>query len=253
MKFLYLLLFIFLNCKDESKPTNPFLSFLIGAPTPFSPQIQTVEPKIGNPGFVTPSVLNFGATAFPATKVIVRGKNFIASITGNTILFNGTPAAVEAAYENELRLIVPDGATTGPLSITNNGGSCNSSDKRSGPNCTSQDFFINCYQPYKNSFGAETSLQNGIAFDYTQDSIETKTFRTDLLPTIENNTTNNTISVYCATLQRVLLFSESCAPREFIANGNNLVLNPNIPINSKSYTIQFFVTSGKGSCRIKVN
>ncbi len=253
MKLIYLFFLIFLECKDESKPTSPLLSFLVGAPTPFSPQIQSVEPKIGNPGFTTPSVLNFGAATFPATKVIVRGRNFMASTTGNTILFNGTPATVEAAYENELRLIVPDGATSGPLSITNNGGRCNSSDKRTGPNCTSQDFFINCYLPYKNSFGAETNLQNGIAFDYTQDSIETKTFRTDLLSTIDNNIANNTISIYCASLQRVLLFSETCSPREFISNGSNLVLNPNISINSKSYTIQFFVTSGKGSCRIKVN
>lgn len=249
MKILYLIFIFIINCKDESKPVNPVLSFLIGAPTPFSPQIQSISPKIGNPGFVTPSVLNFGATAFPATKVVVRGKNFVPNLLGNTVLFNETPASVEAAYENELRLIVPDGASSGPLSIANNGGSCNSPDKRTGQNCISQDFFMNCYLPYNNSFGAETNLQTGIPFDYSHDGFETKAFRADLLP----SNSNNTISFYCATLQRILLFSQSCIPTEFIANGSNLVLNPTLKFNSKFYTTQFFVTSGKGSCRIKVN
>ncbi len=51
------------------------------------------------------------------TAVIIRGTNFSTSPGENTVQFNFTPAAVTVATSTSLTVIVPTGATTGPISI----------------------------------------------------------------------------------------------------------------------------------------
>jgi hypothetical protein len=255
--FLIILLFHLMVCKQNTNKPNPLLSFLIGAKTPYSPSIISVEPKIGNPAFSSPSTLGFlsvGASQFDATKVTIRGKNFVPSTTGNTVLFNEIPATVEKANDQELLVVVPPGASSGPLSVANNNGACNSFDKRSGPNCASQDFFVNCYLPYKGIYGAELNIPSGTNQEFTLSEAGTKAIRSDLLQTLgSDSAAANTIRIQCATIVRVFTFSQSCVPTEFAVNGNTFVVNPILNINTKFYTIQYFVSAGKGICTVRVN
>jgi YD repeat-containing protein len=57
------------------------------------------------------------------TSVAIYGKGFSATPTDNTVLFNGTAAAVTAAAPNRLAVTVPIGATTGLITVTTPSGS----------------------------------------------------------------------------------------------------------------------------------
>ena len=255
-KILFVLLITFFySCKDDTTTTNPYIAYLIGGKTPYSPTIYNIEPKRGNPNFTTPPSFGFVQATFDPTIVTITGKNFIPSTTGNTVLFNDVQAQVDFATETELKVKVPQGAISGVLSVSNNGGSCNSFDKKSGVNCEGQDFFIDCYGAYKGIYGAETAVGTGTNKTITYTGIGTKAFRSDLLYTdpYTNDGALNKISVTCATLTSVLVFSSSCVPSEFSADGTTLVFNPTIPINSKFYTVQYLLTAGKGDCTITVN
>ena len=251
----FILLSLFFNCKKDTTKTNPYAALLVGGKTPYSPTIYSVDPKRGNPGFTTPSSIGVAGTTYPATVVTIKGKNFIPSTTGNVVAFNGTPAAVDYATDQELRVKVPNGAMTGVLSVSNNGGVCSSPDKKSGTNCEGQDFYVDCYGAYKNLYGAETAISSGTSQTITYDNLTTKAFRSDLLFT--NPTTSdiagNTINIRCANIVHVLLFSQSCVPTEYTVNGTSLVLNAVISINSRFYTIQYVITATKGDCVIRVN
>src|SRR5260370_9415593 len=52
------------------------------------------------------------------TTVTIKGQNFSATPSSNTVKFNGTAATVTAATTSTLTLTVPSGATTGPISAT---------------------------------------------------------------------------------------------------------------------------------------
>lgn len=50
--------------------------------------------------------------------VVIQGQNFSATLSANTVQFNGTLATATAATANSLTTTVPSGATTGPISVT---------------------------------------------------------------------------------------------------------------------------------------
>lgn len=52
------------------------------------------------------------------TKVVITGTKFDATPANNKVLFNTTPATVTAATPTSLEVTVPDGATTGLISVT---------------------------------------------------------------------------------------------------------------------------------------
>ncbi|MEP1094087.1 MAG: IPT/TIG domain-containing protein [Cyclobacteriaceae bacterium] len=79
---------------------------------------QTVEGPIFsvNRGFsVTPTVGMVG------TEVILMGDNFSSVASENVVRFNGTQAVVNSASQTEISVNVPEGATTGPVTVTVNG------------------------------------------------------------------------------------------------------------------------------------
>jgi YD repeat-containing protein len=51
-------------------------------------------------------------------EVVLAGQGFSSERTDNVVLFNGTPAAVRSATANQLKVTVPYGATTGPLTVS---------------------------------------------------------------------------------------------------------------------------------------
>lgn len=67
-----------------------------------SPAINSVEPDSGTVG----------------TEVMIKGMNFSATASENTIEFNGTAATVKSATKTELVTDVPQGATDGPIEVT---------------------------------------------------------------------------------------------------------------------------------------
>ena len=74
-------------------------SFMVEAK---APGISSVEPDSGTVG----------------TEVTIKGMNFSATASENSISFNGTDAPVNSAAKDELVTEVPQGATDGPLEIT---------------------------------------------------------------------------------------------------------------------------------------
>ncbi len=61
-------------------------------------------------------------SASPGSEVVIRGENFGARPTDNTVRIGNLPMIVRSADPTSLRVIVPDGAQTGPVSVRTNGG-----------------------------------------------------------------------------------------------------------------------------------
>ncbi|MBL0164803.1 MAG: IPT/TIG domain-containing protein [Xanthomonadales bacterium] len=70
-----------------------------------APMVNNLSPKRGVPG----------------TTVQIRGRNFSAVTSGNTVTFNGVQATVTAANTIQLTTTVPAGATSGSVSVSANG------------------------------------------------------------------------------------------------------------------------------------
>jgi len=56
---------------------------------------------------------------------VIQGKNFAAVPGENTVLVNGLPALVQSSRQDELVIIVPKGASSGPVSVTVDGDTSN--------------------------------------------------------------------------------------------------------------------------------
>jgi hypothetical protein len=93
-------LFSLASCKKEEDPEPEF-----------APVIESFSPVSGN----GPVGVNNG------TSVIITGTNFSATTADNTVKFNGTTAIVSAATTTALTTSVPQGSTTGKITVTVNG------------------------------------------------------------------------------------------------------------------------------------
>ncbi|WP_445664885.1 IPT/TIG domain-containing protein [Fodinibius sp. AD559] len=88
--FLFILLIAFIISCSNSSSSNP------------DPDITRIQPTSGPPG----------------TAVIISGSGFSAQVSGNEVEFNGTAATVTDASESKLTATVPNGATSGAVSVT---------------------------------------------------------------------------------------------------------------------------------------
>lgn len=69
-------------------------------------------------GANTPLINNFiPERGVPGTAVTIFGR-YLGTASNTTIAFNGTPATISKHSGKDIEVIVPDGATTGPLTIT---------------------------------------------------------------------------------------------------------------------------------------
>ena len=87
---------------DDELQTEPFTVTAAGA----APTVTAMEPAAGAPG----------------SEVTLRGQNFAARPTDNTVLFQGLAAVVQGAEPTALRVIVPVGAQSGPVTVRTAGG-----------------------------------------------------------------------------------------------------------------------------------
>lgn len=75
----------------------------------------------------TPSIAGFSSTQGPAgTQITIYGTGFNTTAGANIVLFNGVVATVVSATSTQLVVIIPNGATTGPVKVTNSSGSASS-------------------------------------------------------------------------------------------------------------------------------
>jgi N-acetylneuraminic acid mutarotase len=58
------------------------------------------------------------ASGGPGVTVLITGTNFSASLTGNIVNFNGITATVTEATSTSITTVVPEGATTGKITVT---------------------------------------------------------------------------------------------------------------------------------------
>lgn len=76
----------------------------------------------------TPTIDSFSpASGIPGNLITISGSNFSPILTDNTVMFNGVPAVVTDVQASKIFVIVPVGATTGTISVTNAGGTASSS------------------------------------------------------------------------------------------------------------------------------
>jgi hypothetical protein len=61
-------------------------------------------------------------SASPGSEVLLRGENFGARPTDNTVRIGNLPMIVRSAEPTALRVIVPDGAQSGPITVRTSGG-----------------------------------------------------------------------------------------------------------------------------------
>ena len=74
-----------------------------------------------NPGIQPPVITEIGPeAAFPSQVVVIYGKNFSSAAAGNTVSFNGTAATVIKTTTLAITTTVPDGATSGNVTVSTN-------------------------------------------------------------------------------------------------------------------------------------
>jgi IPT/TIG domain/Beta-propeller repeat len=79
-------------------------------------------------GFATPFISSVSSNpAMPGTQIIIGGGNFGASQGASSITFNGIPAVASLWSASSIAVTVPNGATSGPLTITVDGAQASTS------------------------------------------------------------------------------------------------------------------------------
>jgi YVTN family beta-propeller protein/YD repeat-containing protein len=105
-------------CVADTAPTGATTIDVVGLTTSSVPLTVAQEP---------PVITGFSPTSGAAgDTVTISGHGFDAVPAGNTVRFNGTPASVTSATPTSLATRVPDGAQTGPISVTTAGGTATS-------------------------------------------------------------------------------------------------------------------------------
>ncbi len=68
---------------------------------------------------IVPTISGFSpASGAPGNTVTITGTNFDPTPANDTVTFNGTTATVQSATATQLAVTVPNGATSGPISVT---------------------------------------------------------------------------------------------------------------------------------------
>jgi hypothetical protein len=76
----------------------------------------------------TVAILNLTSKSRPVgTIVTISGIGFSATANQNTVTFNSAPTTVSSAMATQLVVMVPSGATTGPIAVTTPSGSATNS------------------------------------------------------------------------------------------------------------------------------
>lgn len=85
------------------------LQFTVSAANPGSPSINSIQPNVSQVG----------------QTITIQGSQFDPSPANNQVTLNGVTATVQSASANQLQVVVPNGASSGPTVVTVGGNSSN--------------------------------------------------------------------------------------------------------------------------------
>lgn len=199
------------------------------------PFLAEVTPSRGTPA-------QTGERAFPATEVVIRGRNIGGAET--KIFFNDIEAPITANLGNEIFTRVPDSATSGKIFVKKSGGEC-LPDSNTGVNCSATDFFVDCYLPYNEEYKKEIEVKWGETVKYEFEGAETRAFLGNLNE--KPSGSSAALRINCPGPTTIRYFSPSCQIGERV-----LVRDPLIDLGDVKI-VQFFVTAGDSECNISLN
>nr|WP_246052629.1 IPT/TIG domain-containing protein [Leptospira semungkisensis] len=232
--FILLISILGVYCSN-SKSTDLASELGIGDPV-----ITSIDPPSGAPPIGTS----------PGTSITINGRLFSATASNNTITFNGVSGTVLTATSTEITTVVPSGASSGTLFLSKSGSGpivCDKNNSSSAMNCYGTPFYIDCYKSFNNQYGDEIGVTypNSKTFAITGQT-GTVALRIDL-----NTEGATNVKLGCDTYLVYSKFSKSCG-RTDVGDPNNTatwIYQPTITFPSY-YTVQMFVTAGKGNCEI---
>jgi|GEM_PF-591606 len=127
------------------------------------------------------------------TEVTISGQSFAPSASGNTVTFAGdVDASVTSASESQLSVTVPEGAMTGPITVTVGGESASSSSDFTVEEGEA-DLAINSFSPKSAEVGEEVTItgagfadtRSGNAVSFSGDAVATVTSASSTELTVE--------------------------------------------------------------------
>lgn len=226
-------LFIFGLACSNSKDSDLASQLGLG-----NPVITEIDPPSGSPPI--------GTTV--GTTVTIKGRLFSADKNLTTVKFNGVSASVLSATSTEIVTVVPAGASTGTLFVTKEGPViCDENNGDTATNCYGRKFYIDCYKSFDNLYGEELGVTYPDSKTFAiEGQTGTKALRIDLNPDGPTN-----VKIACETYLIYSKFSKTCARTDVgtFSNTNTWVYEPTLTFSSY-YTVQMFVTAGKGNCTV---
>ncbi|MEP6736019.1 MAG: IPT/TIG domain-containing protein [Chryseolinea sp.] len=137
---LMIMLVLITSCKDDDKPQVP--------------EIVSINPLSGVPSII----------------VAISGKYLGPSIDQNKVSFNGVDAVVQNASPGQINVIVPPGATTGPISLIVNGMPATNM-----PNFTVEhpDAIVNTINPSKGGYNTSIKINGENFYTTASDNLVT--------------------------------------------------------------------------------
>ncbi|MCB0633418.1 MAG: DUF3500 domain-containing protein [Saprospiraceae bacterium] len=152
-----------------------------------------------------PTITGFSPTSgSEGTIVTITGTNFGTSTTGISLYFNGVVATVSSVSETEIVAAVPDGASTGPISVVVGDESASSTDDFTVTEITSTAPTITDFTPTSGSVGttvtitgtnfSTTASENTVSFNGTEATVSAAT-ATTLTVTVPDGATSGYITV----------------------------------------------------------
>ncbi|RDY59332.1 IPT/TIG domain-containing protein [Flagellimonas nanhaiensis] len=170
----------------DGETTQSSDDFTVNEPSANAPTITSFDPTEGTPG----------------TTVEVSGINFSTTMADNLVKFNGTTANVSAATATLLTVQVPNGAETGPITVTVDGETTQSNEDFTV--LVPPTISISGFAPDQENVGAEVVI-NGANFDLDPanntvkfngvDAEVTSANSTQLTVTVPEGATTGTITV----------------------------------------------------------
>ncbi|MBW0433200.1 IPT/TIG domain-containing protein [Leptospira yasudae] len=227
-----LLLSFFFQCKESDSNNDLFAGLGLG-----SPVITSIDPPSGSPP-------QTDGVSYTGTQITIKGRNFAPSSAETLVKFNGLSGTIFSVTTTEIITTVPSGTTAGFLTVAKTDGFCDTVYGTDGYNCSARRFYVDCYKAYSNIYGDETAVNypDSQTIKFTDD-YSTKAFRSNL-----RETGGTILTFECDNLVAVKYFTTSCTTVD-VGTLAAPVYNPTINF-ADNYAVQYFITTGKGSCKI---
>ena len=183
----------------------------------------------------------FPFIAAPGTDVVINGANFIGVPNPGGVKFNGRNAAsVSVTADTQIHAVVPSGATTGPITITNTAGAALSA---SNFVVTGNGPLITEFSPDGGARGTEVIISGAnfsspvtVKFNGAVDSAATVTAATQIHSTVPPNATTGPIIVTTASGTSTNANIFYVPPRLSVFSPTNGVVGASVAVTGANFT-----------------